>query len=212
MGIASDKNWCNITFKFTESTLSLLCVTSKKNIYRGDTCPADTWEWARNLTPLPSNHSSPGNEVVCENLRGMNFAVPKYILFTALITPFWGNAVQTTKGPIEEYWKKKMCANIKLKTEKMLKGNWRGSEHAVTAQWNTRFRFRIPCPRPIFFCIQHGIVVPCDVVGSNGDSSNDYSVIGLENVTSPSTVASKLKSVPELPCTSFKLLWMKPIK
>ena len=43
LGNALDKNWCSITFKFIESTLSLLCVTIKKNIYLGDTCPADTW-------------------------------------------------------------------------------------------------------------------------------------------------------------------------
>jgi len=35
LGIASDKNWWSITFKFIESTLSLLCVTIKK-FYRED--------------------------------------------------------------------------------------------------------------------------------------------------------------------------------
>jgi len=53
MGIASDKIWYSITFKFIESTLSLLCVTIKENIYRGDTCPADKRGWGQNLTTLP---------------------------------------------------------------------------------------------------------------------------------------------------------------
>jgi len=35
LGNVSDKNWCSITFKFIESTLSLLCVTIKKTSTMG---------------------------------------------------------------------------------------------------------------------------------------------------------------------------------
>lgn len=39
LGNASDKNWCSITFRFIESTLSLLCVTIKKNSTAGIRAP-----------------------------------------------------------------------------------------------------------------------------------------------------------------------------